>query len=117
MVALEVINRNQLLNVWKHSQLIPPVVEVGFYHCHVVKVKLRAPVLISQLKKKTFVLVHKEFLLNQWIERISDFLPNSRIGKIQGDVVDIDNKDIVIGMIQSISMKQYPLDQIGRAHV
>jgi superfamily II DNA or RNA helicase len=66
--------------------------------------------LISQLKKKTFVLVHKEFLLNQWVERISDFLPNSRIGKIQGDVVDIENKDIVIGMIQSISMKQYPLD-------
>jgi superfamily II DNA or RNA helicase len=62
------------------------------------------------LKKKTFVLVHKEFLLNQWIERISDFLPNSRIGKVQGDVVDIENKDIVIGMIQSISMKQYPLD-------
>jgi superfamily II DNA or RNA helicase len=66
--------------------------------------------LISQLKKKTFVLVHKEFLLNQWVERISDFLPNSRIGKIQGDIVDIENKDIVIGMIQSISMKQYPLD-------
>ena len=66
--------------------------------------------IISQLKKKTFVLVHKEFLLNQWVERISDFLPNSRIGKIQGDVVDIENKDIVIGMIQSISMKQYPLD-------
>ena len=66
--------------------------------------------LMSQLKKKTFVLVHKEFLLNQWVERISDFLPNSRIGKIQGDIVDIVNKDIVIGMIQSISMKQYPLD-------
>ena len=66
--------------------------------------------LISQLKKKTFVLVHKDFLLNQWIERISNFLPNSKIGKIQGDIVDIENKDIVIGMIQSISMKQYPLD-------
>lgn len=66
--------------------------------------------LISQLKKKTFVLVHKEFLLNQWVERISDFLPNSRIGKIQGEILDIENKDIVIGMIQSISMKQYPLD-------
>ena len=66
--------------------------------------------IISQLKKKTFVLVHKEFLLNQWVERISDFLPNSKIGRIQGDVIDIENKDIVIGMIQSISMKQYPLD-------
>ena len=66
--------------------------------------------LISHLKKKTFVLVHKEFLMNQWVERISDFLPNSRIGKIQGDIIDIDNKDIVIGMIQSISMKQYPIN-------
>jgi superfamily II DNA or RNA helicase len=66
--------------------------------------------IISQLNKKTFVLVHKEFLLNQWIERISYFLPDSRIGKIQGDIIDIENKDIVIGMIQSISMKQYPLD-------
>jgi len=73
--------------------------------------------LISQLKKKTFVLVHKEFLLNQWIERISGsdgshaFLPNARIGRIQGKIIDIEDKDIVIGMIQSISMKEYPVNQ------
>ena len=62
----------------------------------------------SQLKKKTFVIVHKEFLMNQWIERIQQFLPNARIGKIQGQIIDIDNKDIVIGMLQSLSMKEYP---------
>jgi superfamily II DNA or RNA helicase len=66
--------------------------------------------LISKLGKKAFILVHKEFLMNQWIERIEQFLPNAKIGKIQGNLIDIDNKDIVIGMIQSISMKDYDLD-------
>lgn len=64
--------------------------------------------IISKLKKKTLVIVHKEFLLNQWIERIQQFLPGARIGKIQGQIVDIENKDIVIGMLQSLSMKEYP---------
>ena len=35
-------------------------------------------------KKKTIVIVHKEFLMNQWIERIQEFVPNARVGKIQG---------------------------------
>ena len=64
----------------------------------------------SQLKKKTLVLVHKEFLFNQWIERIHQFLPGAKVGKIQGPVIDIEDKDIVLGMIQSISMKEYPSD-------
>jgi len=64
--------------------------------------------IISQLKKKTFIIVHKEFLMNQWIERIQQFLPKARVGKIQGPVIDIDDKDIVIGMLQSLSMKEYP---------
>jgi len=64
--------------------------------------------IISQLKKKTFIIVHKEFLMNQWIERIQQFLPKARVGKIQGPIIDIDDKDIVIGMLQSLSMKEYP---------
>lgn len=63
--------------------------------------------LCSQLKKKTLVIVHKEFLLNQWIERIQQFLPSARVGRIQGQIVDIEDKDIVIGMLQSLSMKDY----------
>jgi len=72
--------------------------------------------LISKMQKKTFILVHKEFLLNQWVERILGsteshaFLPGARVGRIQGKIIDIEDKDIVIGMIQSISMKDYPLD-------
>lgn len=66
--------------------------------------------IISKIKKKTLVIVHKGFLLNQWIERIEQFLPNARIGKIQGQVIDIEDKDIVIGMLQSLSMKDYPCE-------
>ena len=65
--------------------------------------------IISKIKKKTLIIVHKEFLLNQWIERIEEFLPTARIGKIQGQIIDVDDKDIVIGMLQSISMKEYPI--------
>ena len=64
--------------------------------------------IMSELKKKALVIVHKSFLGDQWIERISQFLPTARVGKIQGQVIDIENKDIVIGMLQSLSMKDYP---------
>jgi len=64
--------------------------------------------ILSKLKKKTLVIVHKEFLMNQWIERIEQFIPKARIGKIQGQIIDIEDKDIVIGMLQSLSMKEYP---------
>lgn len=66
--------------------------------------------IISQLKVKTLVIVHKSFLLNQWIERIEQFLPSARVGKIQGQIIDIEEKDIVIGMLQSLSMKEYASD-------
>ena len=64
--------------------------------------------IIAKLKKKTLVIVHKSFLLNQWIERIEQFLPDARVGKIQGQIIDIEDKDIVIGMLQSLSQKTYP---------
>ena len=64
--------------------------------------------IISKLKKKTLVIVHKSFLMNQWKERIEQFLPGARVGTIQGETIDIEDKDIVLGMLQSISMKEYP---------
>ena len=62
---------------------------------------------LAALKKKTLIIVHKEFLLRQWIERIEQFLPNARVGRIQASVIDVEDKDIVIGMLQSLSMKEY----------
>jgi superfamily II DNA or RNA helicase len=63
--------------------------------------------IVARLGKCTLVIVHKSFLLNQWIERIEQFLPGARVGRIQGQIIDTENKDIVIGMLQSLSMKEY----------
>ena len=63
--------------------------------------------IVSVMKKKTLIIVHKEFLLNQWVERINQYLPTARIGRIQGQIIDVEGKDIVIGMLQSLSMKDY----------
>jgi superfamily II DNA or RNA helicase len=64
--------------------------------------------IISDLKKKTLIIVHKEFLMNQWIERIDEFLPGAKIGKIQAQVCDIEGRDIVIGMVQTLYDKEFP---------
>jgi len=72
--------------------------------------------ILSLLKVKTLIIVHKGFLLDQWTERIQQFLPTATIGRIQGQIIDIENKDIVIGMLQSLSMKEYPeslFDEFG----
>jgi len=58
------------------------------------------------LKKKTLVIVHKTFLLNQWVERIEQFT-NAKVGIIMQDKVETEGKDIVIGMLQSISKGKY----------
>jgi superfamily II DNA or RNA helicase len=65
--------------------------------------------ILSKLGKKTLVIVHKEFLMNQWIERIHQFLPTARIGKIQGSIIDVKDKDIVLCMLQSLISKEYDL--------
>jgi superfamily II DNA or RNA helicase len=62
----------------------------------------------SQIKLPTLVLVHSGFLKDQWVERIQSFLPKARVGTVQGEVLDIQDKDIVVGMIQTISMKEFP---------
>ena len=63
--------------------------------------------IFSVLKKKAIVVVHKDFLMTQWRDRILELLPEAKIGKIQQDTVDIDGKDIVLAMVQSLSMKEY----------
>lgn len=64
--------------------------------------------IISILKKKTLIIVHKEFLMNQWCDRIKQFLPEAKIGLIQSNKIEIEGCDIVIGMLQSISQRSYP---------
>ena len=59
----------------------------------------------AQLKLRTLIIVQKEFLANQWKDRIAQFCPGATIGRIQQDVFDIE-KDFVIGMIQTMCMRE-----------
>ncbi len=63
--------------------------------------------LVSILKKKTLIIVHKEFLMNQWLNYIHRFLPHASVGFIQQNTFEPDN-DIIIGMLQSMSSRKYP---------
>jgi superfamily II DNA or RNA helicase len=63
----------------------------------------------SQLKLPTLVIVHNSFLRDQWDERVKMFLPNARIGRIQGDLCEIEGKDVIIAMLQTLSMKTIPI--------
>jgi superfamily II DNA or RNA helicase len=63
---------------------------------------------LAQLGRKALIIVHKDFLLNQWAERIRQFLPEARVGQIKAKVIDVTDKDIVIASLQSLSMKEYP---------
>lgn len=67
---------------------------------------------IARLGKTTAVLVHKEFLMNQWIERIQDCydIDESEIGFVQQDRCDYEGKKIVLIMIQSLLARDYSPD-------
>jgi superfamily II DNA or RNA helicase len=65
--------------------------------------------LVSLMKAKTLIIVHAEFLLDQWCARIKEYLPDARIGVIRQDKCEYLDKDIVVGMIQSITKREdYP---------
>lgn len=60
--------------------------------------------LMSVFNTTTLVLVHKEFLMNQWKERILEFLDVSEdeIGFVKQKKCDFEGKKVVIAMIQSL---------------
>ena len=61
--------------------------------------------IMSLLGVKTIIVVHKESLMRQWEEQIIKFLGITP-GIVQGKNIDT-TKSITIGMIQSISTKEY----------
>ena len=77
--------------------------------------------LITKLKKKTLFIVDQTNLMIQVRDRILGYendegkkveglIPDAKIGYIQGKKFDIEGKDIVIGMLQSLSLKDYSKD-------
>ena len=59
----------------------------------------------QKLNGKTLILVHKTFLQDQWIDRIKKFT-NASVGIIRQNKIVV-NCDIVVGMIESISFRDY----------
>jgi len=64
--------------------------------------------LMAQLQLPTLVVVHKEFLADQWEKRITEFLPNARIGRVQADVLDYVGKHIVVGIVHTLASHDLP---------
>ena len=70
---------------------------------------LMAIYIAHKLGLKTLVVTHKSFLLSQWKKQIKKFCEIDA-GTIRAKIIDVDKKEIVVGMIQSISMKDYDDD-------
>jgi len=69
----------------------------------------------ARMGVRTLIIVHKEFLANQWIERIGQFCPGSTVGRIQQDKCELEHP-FIIGMIQTLCMRSHPIgtfDSIG----
>lgn len=62
----------------------------------------------SQLKRKTLIVVHTAYLLQQWVERTFEYLPSANVGVIRGDICEIDGNDIVIGTLQTLHRRRIP---------
>lgn len=68
-----------------------------------------------KLGYRTMIIVHKQFLADQWKERIKQFCPGATIGVVQQNKKEVDC-DFVIAMLQSLSLKEYnfsDFDSIG----
>ena len=64
--------------------------------------------LIEKLQIPTLVVVHKEFLMSQWIERINEYLPGAQIGIAQQKRCEYKGKHVVVGMVHSLAKGEYP---------
>lgn len=62
---------------------------------------------IAALGRRTLVLVHKTPLLFQWMERLKQFMPDAKIGRLQQNTVEIEGSDVVVGMIHSVLSRDY----------
>ena len=63
--------------------------------------------LITQIKKPTLVIVHKEFLMDQWLGEINKFIPQARVGKVQQNICEYKDKHIVLAMMQTLASREY----------
>jgi len=61
---------------------------------------------IADFSMKTLIVVNKIELMKQWKAELTKFIPGIKIGNIQGKTFEHQDCHVVIGMVQSISMKK-----------
>lgn len=66
--------------------------------------------LACHLGLRTIIIVHKEFLAEQWENRIRMFVPGATIGRIQQDRCET-NCDFSIALIQTLSLREHDMNQ------
>ena len=66
---------------------------------------------LARLKKKALILVHKQFLADQFYKSIEMCMPGTTVTFVQGQKVDFSG-DIVIAMLQTLTMgsREFPKD-------
>ena len=63
---------------------------------------IMAVYIACHFKKKTMFVSHKDFLNQQFIESVKEFVPNAKIGKIKQSKVDVEGKDFVIASLNHL---------------
>lgn len=73
--------------------------------------------LACQLQRRTAILVHKDFLLQQWKERILQFAPGAKVGIVRQNRCEVEDCDFTLVMLQSLVTEgKYPrgaFDTVG----
>ena len=59
------------------------------------------------LGQRTLVIVNKGFFTSQWTKRIQEFMPGARIGIVQQNKCEFEDRDIVIAMVHSLAQRDY----------
>jgi len=103
-------------NLWENSEILPTKMRhsqqqlkqgMASFLYHVAMAKTTVSLAIAcKLGYRTMIVVHKQFLADQWRERIQQFCPGATIGVVQQNKKEVDC-DFVIAMLQSLSLKEY----------
>jgi superfamily II DNA or RNA helicase len=63
---------------------------------------------VAQLKKKTLIIVHREFLTKHWHDKITECLKDVNVKIIRSTDTKLPECDIAICMLQTLSIKEFP---------
>ena len=67
--------------------------------------------LACQLRKRFIIVVHQEFLMEQWRKELEGSIPGIRIGKLQGPKAQLGPEyDCCICMLQTVASREWPVD-------